>query len=212
MARGKDAPLNNFKSLTDMHTHPQTIQIFECRILFPWRCGGGWQEWKAHAKSRRVWVFTVYTKTHKSMSKCVGVRVWGRAGMGRWIGMGSCDLQAVCFCLDGGIKTAYQMVHSAEGLNLFLLISLHRSHISTCRERSRQLFVCIFCLESSPAAHIYFSWQSSLNSYSRVMFLQLFRHRHFVAMSLYQACRCINTQTGSTQHALEAKYQHHSSS
>ncbi|XP_044023954.1 dimethyladenosine transferase 1, mitochondrial isoform X2 [Siniperca chuatsi] len=28
----------------------------------------------------------------------------------------------------------------------------------------------------------------------------------------YQAFRCINTQTGSTQHALEAKYQHHSSS
>lgn len=28
----------------------------------------------------------------------------------------------------------------------------------------------------------------------------------------YQAFRCINTQTGSTLHALEAKYQHHSSS
>lgn len=44
------------------------------------------------------------------------------------------------------------MVHFAEGLNLFLLISLHLSHISTCREGSRQLFVCVFCLDIQPSS------------------------------------------------------------
>lgn len=110
--------------------------------------------------------------------KCVGVHVWGRAGMAGWIGMVRCDLQAACLCMGGN-----QKVHSAEGLNLFLLISLHLSHTSTCRERGRQLFVCVFCLKSSPAPRIYSSWPFSLKRNSRLMFLQLFRHRHFVAMS-----------------------------
>lgn len=46
---------------------------------------------------------------------------------------------------------------------------------------------------------------------SRVMFLQHFRHRLCVAQSFNQAFCCINTQTASTLHALEAKYPHSTS-
>lgn len=137
--------------------------------------------WKAHAKSP-VWVFTVYTKTHASVSvwACVseGVQEWVD-GLG-WV---AATHRQHVWVWQEIWKQRYQKVHSAEGLNRSLLISLHLSHMSTCRERGRQLFVCIFCLTSSPAAHIYSSWQSSLSSNSRAMFLQLFRHRHFVAMS-----------------------------
>lgn len=63
--------------LIDTHIPPDNAWI-----RFPWQCGGGWQERKAHAKSRRVGVFTAYEKTHKCMCKCVGVIVWDGS---RWV-------------------------------------------------------------------------------------------------------------------------------
>lgn len=43
------------------------------------------------------------------------------------------------------LKTAYQRVHSAEGLSLLLSVSLHLSHIST-PQREKQASVCLHFL------------------------------------------------------------------
>lgn len=87
------------------------------------------------------------------------------------------------FCLEWKYENSISdspLCWRTESLLINFSPSLSNFHL---QRESRDVFVCIFSQKSSPAAHIYFSWQSSLNSYSRVMFLQLFRHRHCVAMS-----------------------------
>lgn len=64
-------------------------------------------------------------------------------------------------------------------------------------------------LEFSPAANISPSQQSSLNTYSRVIFLQLFRHRHVCGYVVLLPGVLLEDYT---QHASEATYQHPSSS
>ena len=120
------------------------------------------------------------------------------------------DGWAVCFRLGGNTnkkkkKTASQKILRWRIKSLpihFLSISL--SQTSTCRDHGKQLFVCIFRLKSGPAAT------------NRLLLTVLFEQLQqgnvstaFQAQALcgyvsvfYQAFRCINTQTGSTQHAL----------
>lgn len=87
-----------------------------------------------------------------------GVQEWVDAWDGELLITGSMFLSGWTFKKKKE-KTAYQIVRSTEGVNFFLLISLHLSLslMSTCSEIDRQLFVCIFCLKSSPAAHIHSS-------------------------------------------------------
>lgn len=178
-----------------------TIKTFECWFLFPWQCGGGWQDWKAHAKSRRAWLYCIQGDTQE--------HVWARgcAGM-EWDG-GSCYLQAG-WKYENGISDS----PLCWGLNLFLSISL-RSLSNFPPQRATHASVCP-----------HFQSQIQLSSPHLLLLTDLVEQLQqgnvstaFQAQALcgyvsvfYQAFCCINTQTGSTQHALEAKYQHHSSS
>lgn len=145
-------------------------------------------------KSRRVWVFTVCTQRHT------------RAWVSVWVWR---DGWAVCFRLGGNTKKKKNSI-SEESTPLKDQIPPYSSslHLSLKRPpaetEASNCFGCIFRLESSPAAT------------NRLLLTVLFEQLQqgnvstaFQAQALcgyvsvfYQAFRCINTQTGSTQHAL----------
>ena len=126
--------------------------------------------------------------------------------------MGSCYLQACCLCLDGNMKRAYQIVHSAEAVNLFSCQFLSIPLIFPPAERRRQLFVCVFLPKSSPVAPHLFLLTVLFEQLQQGNVSTAFQAQALCGSVFYQAFLCIYTQTGSTQHASEAKYQHHSSS
>lgn len=147
---------------------------------------------------------------HKRMTECVGAHVSGHAGMGSWTSILS---MAVGFC-KWNCKNILDSQSTWLKYWLSFKFSLCVSQVILQRERERQATTWIFCLKTSPAANIISFWQSSLNSYSRVNIPTAFQAQAFCGYLsvFYQAFHCINTHTGSTQHALEAKRQHHSGS
>ena len=212
---------NNFESLTDKHIPSDNKDI-----------------WRQDSVSMAVWRRMTRVKSTCKKPACLeclvckrrrtrawvsvrGVGVHDRGGGGAgmdwdgWLSLKGRMFFLLFFFFSLRTEIWKQHIRWSPLLEDWIFLSIFLLSISLIfppaeKKRGRHLFVCAVGLSPTPAAHIYSSWQSSMNSYSRVMFLQLFRHRHCVAMSQSsnQAFLCINTQTGFTQHALEATYQH----
>lgn len=202
-------PPDNYQSLTV--TCPQTIQTCECRIsvtMVVWRRMTGVKS--TCKKPACLSVYCVHTRARVSAWVCMS------DGVPEWVDglVWASAREALCFHPRGLRKTAHETVHSAEVLNLFLLISLSLSHKSSCRERGRQLFAHIFLPHIQPSSQHLLLLTVLFEQFQQGNVSTAFQAQAFCGYvsDLDQAFRCIDTQTGSTRHALEAKYQHHSSS